>query len=144
MRAGDAFRNFFSRWILGWIPFGAASALILHGAFLSPDDIPKLLIHLNDKVVHGMEYFVLFLFSANAFRRAAQAWLTAYPDSLAFGYCLMMGIVTEIAQFWAPGRMPDIFDWAMDGLGAAAAWTLIFLIALGARLFSKRNSHELL
>ena len=129
-----------SRWILGWIPFILASALIFHGSTLSPRALPPIFLRLDDKLVHGLEYFILFLLSANAFKRASQKWLVVYAASLAFGYCVLMGAVTETAQFFVPGRVPDLMDWAVDGLGAAFAWLILFFTAL----LSGKPSHELL
>ena len=127
----------FSRWLLGWIPLGIASAIVFHGAILSPEDIPLFLARLNDKSLHGTEYFLLFLFAANAFKRASQTWLSSHPLRGAFGYCLLMGAVTEFVQFFVPGRSADIFDWAMDGLGASTALGLVCLFSPASRLGEK-------
>ena len=136
-------RGLVSRWVLGWIPFGIASALVFRGAILSLEEIPAILAHIDDKAIHGIEYTALFLFSVNAFRRAAQPWLTVYSSRLAFGYCLGMGVVTEFVQIYVPGRSCDFYDWVADALGAATAW-FILSAAAGVMKISRRASDELL
>ncbi len=132
------------RRFLAWTAFAAASFLVFRGATLPPEEVPQILIRFNDRLVHGMEYFLLFLLAANAFRKTAWIWLTRFPYSLAFGYCLVMGILTETAQRYVPGRVPDIFDWASDGLGAAAGWMVILFTNALAGFISGKTSHELL
>ena len=143
MKTASGPPGFISRWLLGWVPFWGMSLAVFRGAVLSPKDIPPILLRLNDKLLHGTEYFLLFSLAANAFRKSLKGWLTSYPYTLAFTYCLLMGAATEIAQLNVPGRVPDIKDWVVDGLGAALAWTVIFLTA-GACKFFERPSHELL
>src|SRR6266480_4505140 len=72
----DSFR---SQWLLGWIPFWIFSAFVIKGAILPPEEIPSLLAAVNDKVLHGAEYFLLLFISWNAFQKAKIVWLKSNP-----------------------------------------------------------------
>ncbi len=106
--------------LLGWLPFGLYSFLVIQGAILPPDKIPFFLIQLNDKAVHAAEYFLLFFFALNAFRRAPRSAGSAVLWALL--HCAAMTVITELLQIWVPGRSFELLDGAADLAGAAAAW----------------------
>ena len=128
-RSGETPGAFFPRWFLGWIPLGLATAVVFQGAVLPPEKIPAIFLRINDKLIHGTEYFFLFLFAANAFLQARALWLARSPLGFAFIYCLMIGAATEIVQIFIPGRTADLLDWAADGLGAAVALGIVYGLA---------------
>ena len=106
-----------TRFFAGWLPFWACNALILKGALLPPSQIPRFLHRFNDKLIHGVEFFLLFWAAFNAFRLAKSAWIK-HSGILAFGWCCFMGVLTEIVQFFVKGRTSDVSDLRADALGA--------------------------
>lgn len=120
-----------------WLLFWVASALVLYGAVLPADQIPVLAPDVPDTSFHGVEYFLLFLVTVNAFGRSHAPWLGRRPRAWALGYCLAMGLVTELLQFYAPGRSPDRAEWLADAVGASAGFLLLFL-----PIFSRSHAHE--
>lgn len=106
------------RWFFGWLPLWVASYLVVQGALLTPEEIPAWFIHLNDKVVHGIEYALLFLAAVNAFYRAVWTWIHAHVARNGLIYCAVLGAVTECLQFLVPGRGVAFTDWLADVSGA--------------------------
>lgn len=106
------------RWLGGWIPFWIYSALVFQGALLLPENFPRFLARWDDKLVHTAEYFLLFLFALNAFQKAKRPWIQNFSRPLGFGYCALIGGLTEYVQFFVPGRFPELKDFAVDLLGA--------------------------
>lgn len=66
-----------------------------------------------------MEFFLLYLSAVHAFRLAKSA-LFRHSGIMAFGYCILVGVLTEAAQHYVKGRSPDVYDLFADALGTAA------------------------
>lgn len=64
-----------------------------------------------DKLVHFTIFFVLAITFHKAFKLSAKV-------SLLFLACY--GLLIEVAQFYAPGRGADFYDWLADGAGVIA------------------------
>ncbi len=112
------------RWGLGWFPFWAYSFFVYQSAILPPEKIPIFFTEINDKAVHGIEYFILFLFTVHAFLGAKSSRLHSRPLLYALGWCLLMGMATEISQAFVPGRTASFLDWAADVAGGLLAMFL--------------------
>ena len=102
----------------GWILLFLYTLFLFKGAVLSAEEVPRFFAGLNDKFVHAVEYFLLFLFAFNAFRSFLPAVI----------YCTVIGALTEMAQLWVPSRSCDFKDWLADVCGALAAAFLFTLI----------------
>jgi len=126
---------FWKRWLLGWLPFAAVSAVVFQSAVLPPRDIPSFLSQINDKLIHGAEYFLLALAAIHAFRMAKSAFFREKSAMLALFYGSAMGVVTEISQLYVAGRACDFFDWLADFTG-----TVLALLLTGWVLKKKRNA----
>ena len=111
--------SFAKRWLGGWLPLGLCTGLIFKGAILSPSEIPHFLYRFNDKLIHGVEFFLLYLSAINAFRLAKSA-LFRHSGVMAFGYCIFWAVFTEAVQYFVKGRSPDVYDLLADTVGAAA------------------------
>lgn len=109
--------------IFGWLPWVVFSGLILRGAVLPPEKIPHWLLQYSDKHVHSAEFFILFWFTWNALRRIPKLTFKAVLTAV-FCYGAFLGILTEVMQYWAPGRFPDIQDFTADMIGITAAASL--------------------
>jgi VanZ family protein len=109
---------------LGWFPLALYTFLVFKGAVASPEDIPEILIDLNDKLVHAIEYFLLFFFSLNAFLRTDHSLFEKRSGSFALIYTALIGVITEWIQIYTPGRSSDLVDWIVDVLGALMGWGL--------------------
>lgn len=112
---------------LTWTFFWAWSIFIFQGAILPPYRIPRLLVRFNDKLLHGVEYFILFFAAFNAFRLARGVWFHCRPLFNALLWCFWMGLVTEWAQSFVPDRYPSVGDFAADFVGAMLGVLLYIL-----------------
>jgi len=110
--------SFAARWLGGWLPLWLCTGCVFKGAILSPSEIPHFLHRFNDKLVHGAEFFILYLSAMNAFRLAKSA-VFKHSGVVAFTYCVFIGLLTEMAQRYVKGRSPDVYDLLADTLGAA-------------------------
>ena len=123
--------NLFERyqhWWLGWLPFWVYTAFVFQGAVLAPEDIPQVFIWLNDKLIHGIEYFFLYILSVNALQRSRSGWFHSRAFYLSFLWCFLIGLLTEWAQFYVPGRSMDLEDWFADFAGALAGFFYLALV----------------
>ena len=94
---------------------------------MPPSEIPEIFIQINDKLIHGAEFFVMMLVAYRTFERAAAEILYRYRWADAILYSLFLGALTECLQFFAPGRSPEFLDFLADsgGVIVAASITLI-------------------
>ena len=117
----------FDRWAFGWIPFWAVTIVIVRGAVMPPQEIPKVLLQINDKLIHATEFFVMMIVAYQTFSRAHLEKIYRHRFADAILYSLFLGALTECLQFFAPGRSPDIFDFLADSAGALIAAGIVFL-----------------
>jgi len=80
-----------------------------------------------DKVAHMAIFAVLAVLAAWGLRRAFPQWPFARVLLLALLVSVTYGALDEIHQRTVPGRTPDPFDIAADGLGAGAAVAAVAL-----------------
>ena len=109
--------SFAARWLGGWLPLWLCTGLVVKGAVLTPAEIPHFLYRLNDKLIHGVEFLLLYLFALNAFRLAKSA-MFRHSGVMAFGYCVFWAVLTEALQYGVKGRSPDVCDLLADTVGA--------------------------
>lgn len=114
-------------WCLGGLPFWLYSAFVIKAAILRPEEIPPVFFKFSDKLIHAVEFFLLFFFSVNAFVRAKNRGSDS-PSFYAMLYCFGMAVLTEFLQLWVPGRSADVKDAASDMAGAAVAWMIFALL----------------
>ncbi len=119
---------------LRWALWGLFNFLVIKGAVLPPGRIPRIFQYLNDKLVHGAEFFVLFCFTLLAFSTVT---LRTRAEKLALAYCALLGGVTELLQLNVRGRSCDWKDFGVDLLGAGLAFGLW-------RLAASRTKNEVL
>ncbi|BBI34570.1 hypothetical protein KCTCHS21_39690 [Cohnella abietis] len=88
--------------------------------------VQKWLPGLSDfNPMHYVAYFILGLTVAFALGRRAGTWLGVL---LNIAFCVLYGLSDEWHQSFVPKRSPDPLDLLHDGMGAAAASLLVFLI----------------
>lgn len=68
---------------------------------------------------HFVSYAVLAALLYSAARRAGSG--ITRGAAIAILVASLYGVTDEIHQAFVPGRIPDVADWAIDTLGAAAA-----------------------
>src|SRR6185295_2679590 len=102
-----------------------------------PEDIPRILVQVNDKIAHETGYFLLFLFGVHALQMARSEFVRRHVNALSYGYCAFMGVITEIAQIYVPGRSCDIRDWVADIAGAAIGFFFFRFLLLLSRFRPK-------
>jgi len=118
---------FIIRWFGGWLPLWLCTGLIIKGAVLEPSKLPTFLAYFDDKLIHGAEFFLLFLFAIHAFRLAKSA-VFRHSGVMAFAYCMFVGVLTEAAQFYVQSRSPDVYDLLADTAGIAAGFCVYGLV----------------
>lgn len=69
-----------------------------------------------DKLIHFSGFFVLAALACLAWRKMSTSWCLL----ILFGYAA----VTEILQYFIPGRNFSVIDWIADSLGVLAAIAL--------------------
>lgn len=109
--------------LLAWVP-AIAWAGVIYGLSAQPTvpapDVPNI-----DKVLHFGAYAVLGgLLAFAAHRSALPVWVAVLLG-------LAYGATDEIHQMFVPGRSPDVWDWAADAAGVAAATYLYFRWRMG-------------
>lgn len=126
-----------------WFVLAACTFLIVQGALLPPDRIPRIFSLVNDKFVHGAEYFLLFFAARPAFEslRSGRA-LVSDLSLTAFFYCAFWGGLTEILQRNVPGRSPDWHDWYANLAGAGLAFLFLTFAAIFEELFVLRKDRK--
>ena len=117
--------------LFNWIIFLAYTVLVYQTAVLPPNRIPKFWLHVNDKLSHGLQYFLLFWAAWNAFRKI-QKWNPRAAAGALF-YCAVLGILTEFSQLHVPGRQADLKDWLADMAGAVLGLLLLKFLASSRR-----------
>jgi VanZ family protein len=129
--------SFAARWLGGWLPLWLCTGLVFKGSLLAPSEIPHFFNRFNDKLVHGVEFFLLYLSAVHAFR-LAQSALFRHAGVVAFAYSIFIGILTEVAQRYVKGRSPDVYDLLADTLGAAVGLLVYGLFRYGSYTRYKR------
>lgn len=109
--------------------FWAYSAFVLITALLPPSRIPSALGRVNDKFLHAGEYAVLAFLSSRVFSQSRFLSLRNAALAGAWIYCLAMGVVTEIGQYFVPGRFPEFLDWFADGVGSGLCLVAIQIVS---------------
>ena len=104
-----------------WVPFLIYTLLIIQGAILRPNRIPAFIYRINDKLLHGLEFFLLFFLALNAF--LGMRWRRS--EAMAVIYCAFMGGLTEFLQLYVPGRSCDVKDWLADMAGTLFGLAII-------------------
>jgi VanZ family protein len=106
-----------------WLPVAAYAGLIFYLSSLSHPEVyvPPLLLALDDKALHAIEYGVLGLLCYRAFRHAAGGWPASHAALLAIIASAIYGATDELHQAFVPLRQPDIWDLVMDAFGASIA-----------------------
>ncbi len=121
---------------LALILFWSWNIVVFQGAILPGNRIPRFLFRFNDKLLHAVEYFILFFAAFSAFRMARRAWLRCRPLFNSLLWCFWMGLLTEWVQAFVPDRHPSVADWVADFVGAVLG--VIFYIVLRQRPYRVR------
>jgi len=110
------------RIVLYWGPvLGYAGLIFYLSAQSHPDeDLPSLLGHVNDKVLHAMEYAGLGGLCYRAFRWGATGPLADRALVCAIVAASLYGVTDEVHQLYVPFRESSWQDWLADVTGSAA------------------------
>lgn len=91
------------------------------------DDVPSVGIPHIDKVVHCGMFLTLTLGYTWEYHKKHQLFVKWYKEGL---WLLVFGVLTEIMQYFVPGRSCDIKDFLADALGVIiASLSVNYLIA---------------
>lgn len=90
---------------------------------------------INDKVEHFGAYALLAAILPMVWRERRRAHLATLSA------LVLMGILMELAQFFVPGRTPDIMDALADALGVAAGALAGYFLDIGLRRLRSHPHH---
>lgn len=79
-------------------------------------------------------HFIAYAIYAVLLALAAGKW-DRKTLAVALVWASAFGAVNELLQFLAPGRTPDVFDWAVDTAGAALGIAVLMTAKNHLRLF---------
>ena len=127
-------------WFRGASAGTRAACLIYHGlvfyfSLLPSDRLPEIFESFSDKLLHGIEFFVLFLMV-----RHALSWKLPLRSAAAALWSLFLGGLIEILQTRIPGRSGDLSDFWADAAGIAAA--ALLLMVRGRRSSASERKHD--
>lgn len=112
----------------GWACFWIYSFFLVYGSLMPPAAIPSFVKQINDKVLHAVEYYFLFIVAWNAFRKSQKDMIRRYPYRFAFFWGFALGGATELGQFFVPGRHTDLLDLTADLAGLGAGLGFVYLL----------------
>lgn len=104
-----------------WAVFLLYNVFLFYFSLLPGNELPPLVLDIQDKILHASGYFLLMFIASHVFFRAAIPGICERPYFWGFWYCANIGAVTEILQHYVPGRSTDFFDLLADTAGAALA-----------------------
>jgi VanZ family protein len=104
-----------------WIPPITWAGVILAVSSVPNPELPAIVPHYSDKLLHVAAYAVLAWLSTRAASAPVRASLRTAAISIAV---LAFGAFDEWHQQFVPGRRPDLQDWIADGAGALLGTTL--------------------
>ena len=113
-------KNYKKYFVQYWLPVLAYMSCITYVSSLSSpeEQLPTLLIPLNDKVIHATEYAILGILCFRAFEKAAGVLGATYASSFAVITATVFGLSDEIHQSFVPLRQADPLDLLADFIGA--------------------------
>jgi len=120
-----------ARRIALWVSTIAWAGVIFLGSSVPGSQIPG---HIPSEVGHLGEYFILgcLLYLALRIDLSARQALV-----LAVAIASVYGVTDEFHQRFVVMRTPDVYDWALDTLGALVGAALV--LALGRRAIDRRR-----
>jgi VanZ family protein len=121
-----------------WGPVAAyAVAIFLES---SVTQVPELPNGVTDKDAHGMLYAGLAILIVRALAGASWRNVTMTTGVLAILLSVAYGASDELHQRFVTGRTADLLDLAADTAGAAAAVTVVWIVARWRTRVSTRDS----
>ena len=103
--------------LFAWALFSLYNALVFFAALIPGSDIPSAVYFFNDKQLHALQYFILFLVTVYAFGYLPAGRVRRFRSLAAVLWGLAVGALTEILQNGIPGRSAEMLDWLADGAG---------------------------
>lgn len=89
---------------------------------------PSIQLLIERKGAHVVEYFILFLLSAQVFSLYFSKESLLRISMLAVGWSLMYAALDELHQYFVPFRGAHIKDVGIDALGIGAAALLVYIV----------------
>lgn len=107
---------------------------IFYFSLMPGDDVPDVLADMNDKLVHGMIYFVsAALIYLGFIRYNLSNAITGKALMIIIVVCTLVGAVVEVIQhYWVENRNGDWQDFIANTLGSLAC-VLLFRLVHGMR-----------
>jgi VanZ family protein len=102
---------------LFWSPT-LAYMLLIWGLSSIPRTAPVVIVPMQDKVVHLVEYAVLAILYCYSIARTRPMWQKPLVMALSVLLAALWGAVDEWHQSFVPNRSPDVMDAVADALGA--------------------------
>ncbi|MDP8289448.1 MAG: VanZ family protein [Candidatus Susulua stagnicola] len=109
------------RYLFSWYTTYSYSFFVVAIALLPVKFPPQLLFPFQDKVIHGLIYFLLAFLVVNTFLRKKISSFKKYG----FIYVFCLGLVTETMQYFLPYRSFELGDILANSIGGLLGILLI-------------------
>lgn len=103
--------------ILYSLPAVSYAVLIFIFSSIPQEEMPKMALLNQDKLLHLVEYTVFGMLLMLAFRKQQALHIRKQAAYYAFGVGLLYAGSDEIHQLFVPGRNASVYDLMADGLG---------------------------
>lgn len=115
-------------------PAIAWAGVIFFASSIPASKLPRMALMVNDKLVHGIIFFVLGLLIYRALEpRAPSTQFDWGRFLIAVSAVVIYGMLDEFHQSFVPGRTVDIKDATADALGGLVSGLVLFLSSLRKR-----------
>lgn len=91
-----------------------------------PKSAPVLIVPMQDKVIHLVEYAILAILYCYSITRTRSRWNKTAVFLLSVLLAALWGAIDEWHQSFVPNRNPDIVDALADALGALIGCSVFF------------------
>ncbi|MBI2136539.1 VanZ family protein [Candidatus Woesearchaeota archaeon] len=102
-----------------WLPVIIYMYLIFYLSSIPGTDVTAK-IFINDKILHGIEFFILAVLLYRCFNNAKNRRIKENRYILAISLAILYAVSDEFHQSFVPGRAADIIDVIADSIGAVS------------------------
>lgn len=97
---------------------------------LPGEKIPEMIVRVNDKLLHFVDFFLLALLGFRTFNSSSRRLFQVHAGTKVVTFSLFYGALLEWIQTAVPGRDASFKDWLADAAGTLAALMIFSFSAL--------------
>ena len=113
-----------------WPAFIGYVILLFVFMVLPGEKIPEMIVRVNDKLLHFVDFFLLALLGFKTFNSSSKRLFQAHAGTKIVTFSLFYGALLEWIQTAVPGRDASFRDWMADAAGTLAALMIFSFSAL--------------